>query len=80
LDAALQVSALARRLDAGSSVWAERHARVLEWAGRPREALPLCVQLMRGPLAREAQGRVQALAPGLHEWDAMIAYWRTRAA
>lgn len=80
LDAALQVSALARRLDAASTVWAERHARVLEWAGRPREALPLWVQLMRGPLAREAQGRVQALAPGLLEWDAMIAYWRTRAA
>lgn len=80
LAGALQVSALARRLDPASTTWAERHARVLEWAGRPQDALPLWVQLMRGPLAREAQARVQALAPGLFAWDAMIAYWRARAA
>lgn len=79
-EAALDISARARRLAPASTVWAERHARVLEWAGRPQQALPLWVQLMRGPVARLAQERVRALAPGLFDWEALIAYWRERAA
>ncbi|WP_019561338.1 tetratricopeptide repeat protein [Caldimonas manganoxidans] len=78
--AALAISDRARRLAPNSTVWAERHARVLEWSGRPQEALALWVQLMRGPVARLAQQRVRALAPGLFDWNALIGYWRTRAA
>lgn len=80
LDAALQVSGLATRIEPDSITWAERHARTLEWAGRAAEALPVWVRLLHGPLARDAQDRVRALAPGLYDWEAMAAYWRSRAA
>lgn len=59
----------------GDAKLRERYAQVLEWGGKPQEALTQWLAIMQRGASERATAQVLRLAPMLYDDDALLAAW-----